>query len=328
MLMKYAILRTQKIKDKNSIRRSLKHAFREQDTPNADFAISSTNTHLGASSSQDAMEKFNARLPDKIRKNGVLAVEYLITASPEVMKEKTRTEQDRYFSDSLEWLKERHGAENIVYAGIHRDETTPHMYAYVVPIDERGKLNCSAFLGNAKALNQMQTDFAENVGKQNGLQRGVEGSKAKHTRIKDFYRNLEQPKVDIAKLNEQLNDNPLPPTKMFENKTDYALRAVKHAVKKLDPHIKVMEDQTRDAEHFKQMYSILKNETEEKQELVRHWHKKYESEREENQKAFKHLTKDDMDKIERLKKQREAEARERRREQLQRERDNDRGWQR
>lgn len=324
--MKYAILRTQKIKDKNSIRRSLKHAFREQETPNADLAMSSRNTHLGASSTQDAMEKFNARLPDKIRKNGVLAVEYLITASPEVMKEKTRAEQDRYFSDSLEWLKKRHGAENVVYAGIHRDETTPHMYAYIVPIDERGKLNCRAFLGGAKALNQMQTDFAENVGKQHGLQRGVEGSKAKHTRIKDFYRNLEQPKVDMGKLHEQLSENPLPPTKMFESKSDYALRAVDHAIKKLEPHIRVMEDQTRDSEHFQRMYSILKNETEEKQELVRHWHKRYESEKEENQKTFRYLTQEDKDGIERLKKQRETEARERRRVQLQRERDSDRGW--
>ena len=51
------------------------------------------------------------------------------------MQGKPKSEQDAYFRDSLEWLKQRHGAENVVYAGIHRDETTPHMYAYVVPRD-------------------------------------------------------------------------------------------------------------------------------------------------------------------------------------------------
>ena len=34
--MGYAILRTQKLKSPVAVRRSMKHAFREQDTPNAD----------------------------------------------------------------------------------------------------------------------------------------------------------------------------------------------------------------------------------------------------------------------------------------------------
>ena len=49
------------------------------------------------------------------------------------MQGKARSSQDAYFRDALDWLKNKHGAENVVYAGIHRDETTPHMYAYVVP---------------------------------------------------------------------------------------------------------------------------------------------------------------------------------------------------
>ena len=55
------------------------------------------------------------------------------------------------FNDALKWLRERHGGSNVVYAGIHRDETTPHMYAYVVPLDEAtGRLNCRKWLGGAK----------------------------------------------------------------------------------------------------------------------------------------------------------------------------------
>ena len=51
------------------------------------------------------------------------------------MQASRKASRTPYFRDSLEWLKQRHGAENVVYAGIHRDETTPHMYAYVVPRD-------------------------------------------------------------------------------------------------------------------------------------------------------------------------------------------------
>ena len=186
-LMKYAILRTQKLKSGHAVRRSLMHAFREQDTPNADASRTPENSHFGASDVGEALERFNARLPDKVRSNAVLAIEYLMTASPEAMQGKSQKEQDAYFADALKWLETKHGKENVVYAGIHRDETTPHMYAYVVPIDERGKLNCRAFLGGSKALNVMQTEFAQEVGQLHGLERGIEGSKARHTSIQQYY---------------------------------------------------------------------------------------------------------------------------------------------
>ena len=186
-IMKYAILRTQKLKSGYAVRRSLMHAFREQDTPNADASLTPENTHFRASDVDEALERFNARLPKKVRSNAVLAIEYLVTGSPEAIHGKTRQEQDAYFSDALKWLETRHGKENVVYAGVHRDETTPHMYAYVVPLDERGKLNCRSFLGGAKALGEMQTDFAKRVGLAHGLERGIEGSKARHTSIQQYY---------------------------------------------------------------------------------------------------------------------------------------------
>ena len=190
---RFAILRTQKLKHLGSVRRSLKHSFREQETPNADPARATENTHLGARSTAEAMAAVEARLPEKRRKDAVLAIEYLVTASPEAMQGKSREEQDAYFADALEWLKERHGAENVVYAGIHRDETTPHLYAYAVPLDpDSGRLNAKRWLGGAKALNHMQTDFAERVGERHGLERGIEGSRAKHQTVQRYYASLEQ----------------------------------------------------------------------------------------------------------------------------------------
>ena len=187
----FAILRTQKLKTNSAIRASLKHAFREQETPNADPDRTAENDHFRANDSEAAMKRVLDRLPDKIRKNGVRVIEYLITASPEVMKAKSREEQDAYLEDSLRWLKKRHGDENLAYAGIHRDESTPHLYAYVVPIDPRGKLNARHFLGGSKhVLSELQTEFAETVGKKHGLERGVKKSKARHTSIREHYANV------------------------------------------------------------------------------------------------------------------------------------------
>ena len=198
---KYAILRTEKLKSAASVWRSLKHAFREQPTENADPERADNNAHLGASSAREAMEKVRARLPEKRRKDAVLAIEYLITASPEAMAKMAPQERTAYFNDALKWLKQRHGGANVVYSGVHRDEKTQHMYAYVVPLDEStGRLNARRWLGGAKALSEMQTDFAANVGARHGLDRGIEGSKAKHQRVKRHYGLVNRAADQVAEL--------------------------------------------------------------------------------------------------------------------------------
>ncbi len=199
--MKYAILRTQKLKATGAVWRSLKHAFREQPTPNADPAKAAQNAHLGATSAAEAMQRVRDRLPEKRRKDAVLAIEYLITASPEAMQELGGQGRDAYFNDALKWLRERHGGANVVYAGIHRDETTPHMYAYVVPLDEStGRLNARKWLGGAKALSEMQTEFAQVVGARHGLERGIKGSRAKHERVSRHYGLVNQAADKAAEL--------------------------------------------------------------------------------------------------------------------------------
>jgi hypothetical protein len=190
--MGFAILRTQKLKHLASVRRSLKHAFREQDTPNADPQRLAENTHIGAQDAAEGMAKVEALLPEKRRKDAVLAIEYLVTASPEDLRGKSREAQDAYFRDALDWLRERHGARNVVYAGIHRDEHSPHLYAYAVPLDAAtGRLNAKKWLGGAQALGAMQTEFAERVGRAHGLERGIEGSRARHQTIQQFYAGIE-----------------------------------------------------------------------------------------------------------------------------------------
>ena len=201
-MSRYAILRTQKLKATGAVWRSLKHAFREQPTPNADPAKAAQNAHLGATSAAEAMQQVRARLPEKRRKDAVLAIEYLITASPEAMQAMDARGRDAYFNDALKWLRERHGGANVVYAGIHRDESTPHMYAYVVPLDEAtGRLNARKWLGgHASVLSEMQTDFAEKVGARHGLERGIKGSRAKHERVSRHYGLVNQAADKAAEL--------------------------------------------------------------------------------------------------------------------------------
>jgi Plasmid recombination enzyme. len=48
------------------------------------------------------------------------------------------------------------------------------------------------FLGGRKLLSDMQTDFANRVS-HIGLERGIEGSRAKHTKIKEHYAEIQKP---------------------------------------------------------------------------------------------------------------------------------------
>lgn len=187
----FAILRTAKLKSFGNVGGSLSHTYRTRETTNADPDRADTNEH-SHSSPAEVMQALRDRLPDKYRKDAVIGLEYFVGASPQWFDGKTREQQDAYFRESIDWLEKRHGKENVVGWSIHRDETSPHLVAYVVPISDRGTLNAKQWTGGAAALSKMQTDFAKNVGARNDLERGIEGSKAHHQTIKGFYAQIGQ----------------------------------------------------------------------------------------------------------------------------------------
>lgn len=233
----YAILRVQKLKSLHGIRRSFLHSYREQETPNADKRRLEENESFGAKSTEEATSKLTERLPEKIRKNAVLCVEHLVTASPEWFEDKSAEEQKQYFDDSIEWLREKYGSDNVICGGIHNDETTPHAFVYVVPLDEStGRLNCRKWLGERNALSDMQTNFHAQVAEKYGLERGVKGSKAKHKSIKKYYTDVNQaeksarPSVPSkSELLKAAAGVETPNFKLFKRFADFAPSAIKFA---------------------------------------------------------------------------------------------------
>lgn len=195
--MSYAILRAKKLKTMGAIAGSAKHTYREQETPNADPQRLKLNKHRGPQNTGQLLSSFRDAMPEKVRKNAVLGIEYLVTASPERFED-SDFNYKKYFDDALEWLRERHGKENVLAGSLHEDEKTPHIVVYVIPKDDQGKLNCRKFLGGKAKLSAMQTDFAKKVGEKYGLRRGIKGSKAKHKTIKQFYAELNRAALKSA----------------------------------------------------------------------------------------------------------------------------------
>ncbi|MFX7518044.1 MobV family relaxase [Acinetobacter baumannii] len=224
--MSYAILRTEKLKTMGNIAASLSHNYRNRPTPNADPNRTVNNEHDLKTAGQ-VLDGIKNRLPEKTRSNAVLCVEYLITMSPDWSGLGTEKEAD-FFKKSVEWLKQKHGAENVISTSIHRDETTPHLVAYVVPIDSKGNLNAREFLGGRAKLSKMQTDFHEKV-KDLGLERGLEGSKAEHKTVKEFYAELQEPLPKSEKINiniQRLDVDNQPKSPFYDTKYEHGVRVM------------------------------------------------------------------------------------------------------
>lgn len=229
----FAILRTEKLKTFGNIGGSLAHNFRDIETPNADADRTIKNSH-SLKSSAEVMDAIQLRLPEKRRSDAVLCIEHLITASPTWSGWGTEKENE-FFENSKKWLEKQYGSKNVVAVSIHRDETTPHLIAYVVPLDEAtGKLNAKKWLGGRAKMSQMQSDFADQV-RSLGLERGVEGSKAKHTKIKEYYAKVNQDEVEIQR------NVFLPDAEYDEDKYMYAERCVKSVLKDLQSDLALAE---------------------------------------------------------------------------------------
>lgn len=201
MRMAFAIMRCKKIKTAGGVASSLQHCFRERETHNADPERLSENKHGVADSVDSAMGKMRERLPEKRRKDAVLMVEYMMTASPEWFAGATKEDQRDFFNKSFSWLCDKYGRENVIVATIHNDETTPHMSAFVTPVTKDGRLSAKEFIGNKKKMSDDQTSYAEKV-ESLGLKRGIKGSNATHQTIRQYYELVNQ-NIEYEYINEE-----------------------------------------------------------------------------------------------------------------------------
>jgi hypothetical protein len=203
--MAYAIYRHSKHKTMGTVAASSFHMNRISPTPNADPGRAHLNRVLIGS--DDPAADVAALVPSldavdddgkkRRRKNSVVALEVLLTASPEWWAEATPDQQQEWLDVSTAWLVEEYGRETIAHLRLHGDERTPHLTGFIVPLDpETGHLNARRWVGGARRCAQQQTDYAASV-EPLGLVRGVEGSTAEHESVKRHYGQIAQP---IAKL--------------------------------------------------------------------------------------------------------------------------------
>lgn len=205
--MAFAIARMAKQKG-GSVGSSSLHNGRGRETPNADPEREKDNRVLigDERSVPERVREIIREHGGKPRIDSVEAVEILVTASPEWFRDDhddiDLKKVDQFCKRAEKFLSNRKNGGICVKAILHMDEHTPHVHAIMVPIDPKGRLNCRHYFGSRDQLSKWQDRFAAEV-KDLGLERGVEGSRARHTDIKDFYKAIEREhriKVNYEKL--------------------------------------------------------------------------------------------------------------------------------
>ena len=166
-----------------------------------------------------------AGLTRKVGKNQVRAIRIMLSGSPDDMQRIVRKGRlDEWCTDNMKYLAATFGKENIVSADLHLDETSPHIHATLVPIitterkrkkqEERAikryrmksatrpRLCADEVMSRVK-LKGYQDTYAAAMAKY-GLQRGVEGSEARHVDTQQFYQEVKAMtdtlKADVTEL--------------------------------------------------------------------------------------------------------------------------------
>jgi hypothetical protein len=186
-----------------------------------------------------------------VRKNAVVAIEFVMGASPEFFK--GNYDARGYLSNCRRFIADRFGWDNVIAFSEHFDEKTPHVHVLVTPITEKAvkwknrsgegqkkemRLCARDFTGGPAKLRQFQEDFFQFI-RPYGRTAGVE-----------FYRGT------LAE--EQL--------KVYSKRTDHrvdlmntlALQAQKEldATKKKELNEKILKEhkaQQEDTKHMQQL---------------------------------------------------------------------------
>ena len=211
--MGYCIMRSEKVKTMSACgglerehnrTTAGKETYEKNFSPNIRWEKSDENIFLLRSNSwqRTIKEKLKEYGIEKWRKDAVMLVDSIYTATPDVLLSWSKEKEMDYFKDCLEFHERHYGVP--INAVIHFDESSPHLHVDSVPIvkkEDGWKLSAKEIFGDRKKMSKLQSDFYEEVGKKYGLHRGIERSFAIHREVS---RQLHEKNIE---LQNQINAN-------------------------------------------------------------------------------------------------------------------------
>ncbi|MBR1890889.1 MAG: plasmid recombination protein [Clostridia bacterium] len=167
------------------------------------------NYHIVPAPDTRYMEFINNRIKEvgvkrKVKDDAVRMATFVIGAKGDYFKDMPPETEREFFTDCVNFIAKQMGKENIISAVVHKDETSPHIHINVVPITPDNRL-CAKYYFDGK-MSEWQTKVYEEVGKKWNLERGKEGSDAKHVDPKTYNKVVKQATADARAENEDLKE--------------------------------------------------------------------------------------------------------------------------
>ncbi|MBR1676531.1 MAG: plasmid recombination protein [Clostridia bacterium] len=194
-----------KIENENERQESYTRIGRET----IDMERTHNNYHIVPAPETRYMEFINNRIKEvgvkrKLRDDAVRMATFVIGAKGDYFKDMPPETERKFFADCVDFIARQMGKENIISAVVHKDETSPHIHINVVPITPDNRL-CAKYYFDGK-MSGWQTKVYEEVGKKWNLERGKEGSDAKHVDPKAYNKVVKQATADARAENEDLKE--------------------------------------------------------------------------------------------------------------------------
>ncbi|HEP1791026.1 TPA: plasmid recombination protein [Streptococcus suis] len=141
-----------------------------------------------------------------VRKDAVLINEWIITSDRKFFENLSDEDTKEFFISAKEYFAENFGEENIRYATVHLDESTPHLHMGIVPFDKDQKLSAKRVF-NREALRNVQEDLPKFLQEKGfDIKRGLEGSDRKNLTVPEFKELKEKEKEIEREIDRKKNE--------------------------------------------------------------------------------------------------------------------------
>lgn len=203
--MSMLVARMQKMKADNliGIGNHNQRKTKNHSNPDIDTSLSNLNYDLvnRTDNYKKDIENFineNKSTTRAIRKDAVLVNEWIITSDRKFFENLSYEDTEEFFIAAKEYFAENFGEENIRYATVHLDESTPHLHMGIVPFDKDKKLSAKRIF-NREALRNVQEDLPKLLQEKGfDIERGLEGSDRKNLTVPEF-KKLKEAEKEIER---------------------------------------------------------------------------------------------------------------------------------
>lgn len=214
--MSHSILRVARVKGSSNTKGIQRHNQRENENyNNKDINHEETyknydlinNKNIDYKQMIDEIIDANYAGKRAIRKDAIRHVDGLITSDNQFFDELGEAETNQFFRDSLDFLEQEYGEENILYATVHLDEKVPHMHFGFVPLTEDGRLSAKERIGNKKALTELQDRFNSYMNNRGyELERGIskEVTETEHRDMDRYKKDTQFHKQELQEVKSEL----------------------------------------------------------------------------------------------------------------------------